>query len=648
MSGGRGASILASLIVLAIVGFASGALDFGAINSETQLALTGSTLKPGPNAPTSKQKQEEQAMKDKCATLKPLAKAQKSDVGGGETKLEKGQATPEKDRCVSAIYKGEDVEPECKGLSARVYINKDGTGRVVSGPNAGVDQGTCKTTFCKPPDYTLEQEVDQCSETKNVKGGSDLRSGAATPEIFATLPKEQQQGILASLSSAERDALSSALRGAEIGAGIDIEQARQAVDNAQERLQQIAEGCTTGCDANAIPDAQADLAKKQATLDALEAQQQRLAGSQNSLAEVAQQGPPQEPPAGGGQQPPAGGGQQPPAGGGQQPPATDPASAMAKARADAERIAREAGKALSTFGDPKSGGSGSQSPLSMLGQMLSSLAKMGGGLFGGGSSCGTKTTYQTQTVYVENYYGELVPTQRQVPVQSAVPCPQPAPAPAPAPGASQSAQCPTPPVQPDPSGCSGGSWRPTYNGACVANWQCVGGTIDIPLIAQITCDPSIVDARANLNIFYSCSTGTSAGAGFSTGGAQSGVTTVAVQDPPPNTNTSVYGIQCTSGTRTATKQCTVQVGKPSLVFVVNPEKVKSGNAATLGWVSTGMRSCVVSSPDLSVFTADNALKTNVNGVATTPALTSATRFLLHCMTQGGSTRDATSTVSISN
>ena len=211
----------------------------------------------------------------------------------------------------------------------------------------------------------------------------------------------------------------------------------------------------------------------------------------------------------------------------------------------------------------------------------------------------------------------------------------------------QGQNCPAAPAQPDPSGCSaGGTWRPTYTGACVNGWQCVPGSGTGQFAAQISCQPQIADVGMSLAISYSCSSGTSVGSGFQTNGAQSGSATVTIANPPNNTNTATYGLTCTNQGQTASAQCTVQVGRPSIVLVANPKAVATSTASRLGWVTSGTQSCVISSPDLPAFTAQNANNTSVNGTATTPPLNSAARFLLHCITVGGGTRQASTTVSI--
>lgn len=232
----------------------------------------------------------------------------------------------------------------------------------------------------------------------------------------------------------------------------------------------------------------------------------------------------------------------------------------------------------------------------------------------------------------------------------------PAPAPMPTPPApcqqnSNSNTCPAAPAQPPASGCTSGTWRPVTtamsNGAqCTTNWQCVPSTATTPT-AQISCQPQVADAGMSVAISFSCGNATgSAGSGFDSKNALSGSTSTIVASPPQGAVGVNYGINCTNQGASAQAQCTVQVGKASIILVANPKVVHSGEASTIGWITSGMKSCVVSSPDLADFTSANALNTSVNGMATTSPLTQPAEIDLHCTTVAGGTRDASTTVGV--
>ena len=170
--------------------------------------------------------------------------------------------------------------------------------------------------------------------------------------------------------------------------------------------------------------------------------------------------------------------------------------------------------------------------------------------------------------------------------------------------------------------------------------------------ATLSCEPKVADVGATLAISFSCSIGTSAGSGFETGGISSGATTTTIKAPPGSANTATYSLTCTNEGKTDTASCTVQVAKPAIVFIANPKKVEDGETSALGWVTSGMKenSCAVSSPDIPAFTADNADKKSTNGAATTPELLAkdnndtSYHFVLQCMTLGGATKSASTTV----
>lgn len=195
---------------------------------------------------------------------------------------------------------------------------------------------------------------------------------------------------------------------------------------------------------------------------------------------------------------------------------------------------------------------------------------------------------------------------------------------------SRSNQCVDTPIQQCPNGCAG-------NTCAQASKQPV---------AQLSCQPQIADVGMSIAITYACSAGMSVGSGFDTGGASSGATTATLTTPPIGTNTASYGLTCTNQGLSANASCSVQIGKPSIVLVTNPKTVPMNTASAIGWVTAGMQSCVIGSPDLPDFTSANAGNTNVNGAVTTPALTGPARFILHCVTLGGGTRDASSTIEV--
>ena len=92
----------------------------------------------------------------------------------------------------------------------------------------------------------------------------------------------------------------------------------------------------------------------------------------------------------------------------------------------------------------------------------------------------------------------------------------------------------------------------------------------------------------------------------------------------------------------------VRVSEPAvraaIILVANPKFVRAGERATLGWITTGMRTCVISSPQFPAFTAEHSERTAVFGTATTPVLRARANFILSCMSAGGVSRAATTTI----
>jgi hypothetical protein len=249
--------------------------------------------------------------------------------------------------------------------------------------------------------------------------------------------------------------------------------------------------------------------------------------------------------------------------------------------------------------------------------------------------------YQMQLYQQQQYYNQangnssyMYPTAPTMPSQ---PCYNP----------NAASQCTSSqPAQPDPSQCTVGSWKPLYSGACIVNWQCVPNNGNgVQPTAQLSCQPQVADVGMSVAVSYLCNNATgSQGSGFDTGSAMSGTTTVTIQTPPAGANTATYGLTCTNGSLTASNQCSIQVSQPSIVLVANPQQVNKGDTTSIGWVTSGMQACTISSPEQSDFTTRNQNNQSVNGVASSSPIEAQTDFVLNCSTLGGGTKSATVTV----
>lgn len=204
------------------------------------------------------------------------------------------------------------------------------------------------------------------------------------------------------------------------------------------------------------------------------------------------------------------------------------------------------------------------------------------------------------------------------------------------------------PSQPDASGCTAGTWKPLYTGSCITNWQCVPGTgTGVQPTAKISCQPQIADVGMSIAITYACTNATaSRGGGFDSLSQASGSATAVIQTPPSGTNTATYSIMCINGSLTTSDQCAIQVGKPTIALAAVPQSVASGDISSIGWVTTGMQACTLSSPQQADFTTANASNQSVNGMATSSPITASTDFVLTCTTVGGATKVASTTVTL--
>ncbi len=237
---------------------------------------------------------------------------------------------------------------------------------------------------------------------------------------------------------------------------------------------------------------------------------------------------------------------------------------------------------------------------------------------------------QMNQLYAERNGGSAPPTQP--PPAQPTPCTP-----------STGNQCREQPQQPPAGACSAGSWRATYSGVCVTGWQCI--STEGPK-AELSCEPKVADVGMTLAITYGCSSGTASSTSFKVTTQPGGSATTTIVAPPAGTNTATYTLACTDNGKTTGAQCSVQVSRTNIILVANPKTVPANGTSLLSWLTTGMQSCIISSPDQADFTARNSSNTSVTGAATTSAIASSARFLLHCETLSGATKDATTTIQV--
>jgi hypothetical protein len=204
--------------------------------------------------------------------------------------------------------------------------------------------------------------------------------------------------------------------------------------------------------------------------------------------------------------------------------------------------------------------------------------------------------------------------------------------------------CPSRPPEPNPAQCTSGSWKPTSQNGCLVGWQCVPDGNGKPS-AQLSCAPHMADVGTPISFSFSCgSASASVGTGFDTHGMLSGNATTTAPETPPGRSVATFALTCIKLGITTSAQCDVQIGKPGIVLVTNPGEVRGGDMALIGWVTSGMQSCTLSSPDQADFTSRNAARTDTSGAATTSPLLMDSRFQIDCISISGEYRQATTTV----
>lgn len=148
---------------------------------------------------------------------------------------------------------------------------------------------------------------------------------------------------------------------------------------------------------------------------------------------------------------------------------------------------------------------------------------------------------------------------------------------------------------------------------------------------EIDCVPSTINAGSSSTCTWNCDGTSTAGLGFSTGGALSGSVSVS-----PSVTTT-YTVQCIDPEGTSETPTTVTVNHPALTISANPTRVRSGNASTITWSATQVTSCAISGPGFS--------GSGLSGSQSTGALNTQSVYTLTCQSVGG-VKSASVTVSI--
>ncbi len=638
----RGISVLAAFVFISILGWTALALTSVQRQQPESMVAAAPVPIPTPAAKLSEAQIACNDAKNKAATNQ----SQNTSISGENVK----------DNCVAAVLTTPTADPKkpesykCVGKTATVSVSPEaGTIEEKSVPNPNQPAGTCLTISCKPI-FTSTTGQQRCSTAKLTGIDNNSVTAALNNGKTYTAEKDALSKLFDPITGRPMDqptqtAIEQAFKDQQTNLDTKIDQTKKDVTDAQTQLLKLAacgEDPTNKECATSVQKAQEDLQKKQADLAALQKQKEELAAAQvalkpscdSSKVGIANGGctdPIVDPK----QQCPAGTTGTPPnctrvntgcpgctftpdpnadrnrTGGTQNALSSFLSGLMNAFRPTPPAAPAPTPQACST--DPNAYAQQQQQYQQALQQYNFQLQQQ------------QYQQYQSQQ-YGGGYNAPVAP----LPAQPAACTP------------STGNQCQNQPPQPPASACSG-NWRAQYNGACITNWIC--DATNAPT-ATISCEPKVADVGMTLAITYSCSSGLATSSSFKVTTQPAGSATTTIKNPPAGTNTATYTLACTDNGKTAGDQCSIQVSRPSIILVANPKTVQSGGISLLSWLTSGMESCVISSPDQADFPARNAAYTSVNGAATSSAVTASTRFLLHCETVAGGIKDATTTVQV--
>ena len=628
----RGASILSALVFVALLaGVATTVQYFSPYsNPRSQTAAPGGI---GSDAVAAQQATANAELANKCAVAIAAAKT-------AATKKTASKPTGKtEDDCVGAVKDtSERAGYRCVGKSAKVNVINEGNITVESQPNPNLPPGKCVTLACTPPGYRL------------FDGDGSIATGGLSPNmrcLTTTLSGVNKASVLQSMSVANSN-----------GTLFSVSKAGGFITNADssslKSLGQVlggeyANGNSIPLDSNGTPrlsayDQIAKYAAESPDQDALDSSKKVTESAVILNPDLADKsaltpGPKVE----------------------DIQKCLKDASLPGCINRNSLNGTTKRADPSSTFSDPNAGKNqtGGSNPMSALSSMLQGLMKALGAPqppAAPAQACATdpnayaqqqqqyqqqlqQYNYQLQQQQYQQQLGQLYAQQYGgIAPPSQPPPTQPTPC-----TPSTGSQCKTQPQQPPSSACSAGAWRATYSGACITGWQCI--STEGPK-AELVCEPKVADVGSTLAITYGCSSGVASSSSFAVTTQPGGSATTTVKAPPQGTNTATYTLACTDQGRTTGAQCSIQVARANIILVANPKTVPAGGTSLLSWLTTGMESCIISSPDQPDFTERNSSNTSVVGAATTSAIATSAQFLLHCETVSGAVKDATTTIQV--
>lgn len=673
----RGYSILAALVFVGILGGIAATINI--LTPSSHVAVVNGSQ--GAEAASYEARGYSSLSSDEATKACDQAKTNAISNGGTSPQLnqEFNKDAKENNKCIAAVVDEQKVQQavssgtpraqavlnkhnyKCVGESTKVYMSKDGKGTITSRADTNIQQGLCHTQYC-------DASGANCTEAKAKDGSFSIQNWAiGDKDQLKNFSADQLQGVanLGPLDRAQNSLLQDVFTEQKASLQTQIDENIATKNSIEDQI--------VACDNNGSCKLTTEdietMKKQQANIDKENA---RLQEQMKSLTEAQKGGLASDVPTD--------------VSSVAKPTGCDQPGAIASTctppgnYSNVQDWCKGAGKSnalcfngnTSTFAPNNSAPStpsntntsgNSNNPFSGLsgglGNILSGLLKglsSSGALSPQGPACSSdpnlyaqqqqqyqmqmqqynyqlqQYNYQQQQTY---YYGGVLPTPPTPPV-GCTPNPQ-------------QNTCPAAPAQPT-SGCANGSWQPVRstlsNGQqCTSNWQCVPSNAVQPT-AELSCQPKIADAGMTIALSFACANATdSTGYGFTTDNKTSGSTTT-VLTPPASSTAANFALSCTNQNLSARAECTVQIARPSIILVANPRVVRSGEGTTIGWITTGMKSCVVSSAQLPAFTTQNASNTSPNGMATISALTTDIDVQLSCTSLGGNVRTATTSVLI--
>ncbi|PIR82504.1 hypothetical protein COU20_01740 [Candidatus Kaiserbacteria bacterium CG10_big_fil_rev_8_21_14_0_10_59_10] len=595
----RGNALIAGVVFISIVGVFAAVLQSPALSgvlshvrSESQVgALTpaATTNFPATTGATvsSVQDQLKGQIEEKCIQLK----VQGSVTPSKEFTSASDLASAEPDMCVGVVDTAGQLT--CVGKRAKVIVTSGERGNsvvtITSTPDPTIsDYGTCKTEVC---------EGSRCVE------GRDISFRTKSGQPLANEIKEAVDELTGKreLSEAVRGKISDAFERAAASAHSEVEKHARAASEASEALENLKKmddnrfrkvyRDNTDTKANVKKELERKLIAEKDAYEEAAKRRDLLANAARAL------------------QPPPSPGRN---------PGNQKQTNNEQRQADGNNPC-PGGNCGPTFGGqsgPGGGGTGGGGDLSgILGQLAKMLGGQGGaGEKGGAPPAGNRQAHPPGSCQPQLHCSDNSLYQRD-------------------------STCVDRQVQFCPFGCLSNSCRQTPEQPTT-----------LELKGQLSCQPKVADVGMTVGFSYSCTSSNPDVTPVAqiTGGVQtsgpSGSAEKVIEKPPLGATTQNFALTCQAqGKQSQVETCSVAVNQPLLILTAVPSRIKSGEKASIGWVTTQgvMKECAITSPSLPDFNAANSANKSTSGVVKTPELSADTTFVVKCTTAADQQKSAT-------